>query len=435
MKRKYFLGYGVCGASSQAKRRSLFAGFAVLLIAAIFTLAGCDIGTGGDGHKETETETETDGYKETDTRRAFSVSGSFTKSGTSNDGTVNFNLKSDKAQSSANSVSRAVATADSYTLSGVLEDGDIKIRLKGSYDPNTGNWTVSANSSFIIYTLNGSVNSVGVSQGSSATIAVYNEGTEEWVPYFFPVTEESVSVPAWTEASDGVTGGVPSFMQGYWHSNHSYGGYTDSISILVSDWKVAVSGTTTSPYGNRPIDQNWTLLEIDDKTGGVYEIIGCYPYYVETSDDLADAAEEYLGLSNGAITAAASNPFGGGSPPDGRWVYYTASGGYSYWGGFSSAEYDKLDVFWGTGGWEKWAADNSVTKANKYIAAKITYSGNSFGMINLVGIANASQPWDQTYDFPTLADLKAATLVEERNWEWNYPELEDTGVAVRTFTR
>jgi hypothetical protein len=49
MKRKHFLNYGVCRANSQAKRHSLLAGFAVLLIAAMFAIAGCDTGTNGGG--------------------------------------------------------------------------------------------------------------------------------------------------------------------------------------------------------------------------------------------------------------------------------------------------------------------------------------------------------------------------------------------------
>jgi hypothetical protein len=49
MKRKQFLNYGVCGANSQAKRRGLLAGFAVLLIAAMFAIAGCGSADDGGG--------------------------------------------------------------------------------------------------------------------------------------------------------------------------------------------------------------------------------------------------------------------------------------------------------------------------------------------------------------------------------------------------
>jgi hypothetical protein len=47
-KRHDSLLHGVCVANSEAKSRRLLAGFAVLMIATIFTLTGCDTGGGGD---------------------------------------------------------------------------------------------------------------------------------------------------------------------------------------------------------------------------------------------------------------------------------------------------------------------------------------------------------------------------------------------------
>jgi hypothetical protein len=44
MKKKYSLVYGVCEKNSRAKRRGLLAGFAVVLITAVFTTAGCNGG-------------------------------------------------------------------------------------------------------------------------------------------------------------------------------------------------------------------------------------------------------------------------------------------------------------------------------------------------------------------------------------------------------
>jgi hypothetical protein len=397
------------------RKHGVFFGFAALLIAAMFAMAGCDSGGGGDGDDGT---------------RAFSVSGSFTKSTEAGGGTVNFDLKSDGDQ--GKSTGRAV-TADSYTLSGVLEDGAITMRLRGNYDPNTGRWSVSAKSSLIIYTLNGSVDSAGVSQGISATIAV--KSGEEWIPYFFPVTEASDPVTAteWDDAGEDATGGVPSIAQGYWHSNHdSGGGYTQSISILISAWKTAVSGTATTPYGNIPIDESWTLLEIEDKGSNVYEVIGCYPDYVKTSTDLASAVGAYLGVT---VTGFSTVPDFNAGLPSGKWVY-VESPNSSWWGGFTEAEFARLDVFWGTGRWEKWAASNGVSKVNKYIKGRMTYtSPDSFDMVNLVGVANSSQSWIQTYDFPTLADLKAATLVEERDYDFSSSPPKDIGPVVMTFTR
>jgi hypothetical protein len=401
------------------KGKSFVLGMLAIVLALGFVFVGCDTGTSlnNDG--------DNSGV------RVFSVSGSFTKAGGEE---VKFDLESDR------SAAMAVA-ADSYTVSGVLEDGDLTIRLKGSYDPNTGNWSVSANSSTIIYSLDGNVNSAGVSQGSSATIAVYDSGTQEWVPYIFPITEAVVIIPDAAEAEDGETGGMPSFTQGYWHSDKTYpGGYLQSISLLISDWRVTATGTVTSPDGTTmPIEQNWTLLEFtgEGTTSDPYYIVGCYPEYVMTSEDLAEAMEDYLGITSiDALTSAPGDPW-----PSGKWVYYDDNDDSIWFGGFTDTEYDRLNVFWATGGWETWAADNGVTKKNQYVKAKLSYSsGNtSFDMINMV--KEGSDPWYYIYSFESLADLKAAVtageLVEEHEWDWSdYPDpLTDLGVSRITFTR
>jgi hypothetical protein len=107
-------------------------------------------------------------------------------------------------------------------------------------------------------------------------------------------------------------------------------------------------------------------------------------------------------------------------------------------GGFTMEEVVMLVVFRGTGQWEKWAASHGVSKANKYIKVKLSYKGNSFDMVNLVGVADSSRPWDQTYDFFTLAALKAANLVQELDWAPYGPQGEpptNRGVVMMTFTR
>ncbi|MDR1931435.1 MAG: hypothetical protein LBQ57_01305 [Spirochaetales bacterium] len=317
----------------------------------------------------------------------------------------------------------------------MLEDGDIVMRLRGSYDPNTGNWSVSAKSSAIIYTLDGSVDSAGISRSSSATIAV--KSAEEWIPYYFPITETAVSVPVWDEVDEGETGGAPSIGHGYWYSKNSGGGYTTSISILVSAWKTTVTGTVISPFGTMPIEQSWSLLELEDKGGNVYELIACYPDYVKTSADVAKAAEAYLDLNDGAIEALTEYPFMGDTPPTGRWVY-VESADTTWWGDFSTAEFGKLEVYWGTGGWEKWASRNGVTKANKYVKARMSFNSlNSFDMVNLVQISNTEEPWQSISTFSSLADLKAkaSSLVEEHDWNWTEYPPTDLGVYKMTFTR
>jgi hypothetical protein len=385
------------GVSMKTKRFFVF-GLSAVLLALGLVLAGCPTG-GGDNGPGSE---------------VFIVAGSFTKTGDAGNGVVKFTLESNDAFS-------GTVTADSYTVSGVLEDGDLTIRLKGSYDPNTGIWSASAKSSTIIYTLDGNVDNAGVLQGASATIAV--KSGNEWVPHIFPVTEEAVSIPG-AAAAEESEAGLPSFAKGYWYSKaEGYGGVNSvSLSVLVSDWKSKVTGTYTSPDGTMSIDQSWTLVEYTGSGSGPYEVIACYPEYVITSENLAKAVAAYLGVP---ITAFIED-----EEPSGRYV--GVSEGAWFGGGFSEAEWKRLRVFHATGGWEKWAAKNNVTKENRYVKAKMSYSNNTrFDMINMVKV----EPWGYTYYFPTLATLKAATLVEEHNWDWSSDPPTDLGVQVFTFTR
>jgi hypothetical protein len=376
---------------------------AILAVALVWglMLAGCDTGTSPGPGSGTE---------------GFSVSGSFTKTADIGGGNVNFDLKSNSA------FGRAV-TADSYTISGVLEDGDVTIRLSGSYDPNTGNWSVSARSSAIIYTLDGNVDSAGVSRGSSATIAV-KSGTE-WVPYIFAVTEAAVSIPNAAEAEESETGGTPSFAQGYWHSNASSSEGSLSVGSIVSGWKVAVKGEYTTQYGTMPIEQSWTILEYEEKGGGAYEVIACYPEYVWTSDNLAKALAAYLGINETTITRLTEFPPSSGFP-NGRWVYAKADSATV--GGFSNTEMNRLPVFFATGGWEKWATANpaGITKAKRYIKAKTSFTNNNttFTMIRM----GVTSPY-LTVTFDSLAALKAAegSMIELDNSTISFAQL--------TFTR
>ncbi|MDR1867780.1 MAG: hypothetical protein LBQ77_05905 [Treponema sp.] len=422
------------------RNHGVFFGFAVLLIAAIFIFTGCptdggDPGTNpGGGGDDTE---------------AFSISGSFTKSSDAGGGEVKFGLKGN--------MSRAV-TAD-YTLSGVLEDGDLTIKLKGSYEPNTGRWSVSARSSSIVYTLDGSVDSAGVSQGAIATIAV--KSGAEWIPYIFPVREEAVSIPNAGTAVGSEAGGVPAVLQGIWYSNINYReGYTSSINVLVSDWKVSVSGVYSTPNGNSPIEEKWTLIELDESSGS-YEVIACYPVYVATPESFAGALRSYLGptvtvtvieddTDTDIFITLAGSPSPEGRYPDGiAMKLYDDNDDTLYSYSFSMNTFDpepaleavreKLGAF---NGWEQWAASNNVDPVNRYKKIKLSLTDNNskLNIINMVANSLSNAP-DYTYTFSTLAKLKAVeeTLEEEHNWEW--PDGDGDGPPVKldpkvmTFTR
>jgi hypothetical protein len=390
------------------------------LVAVVLAFAGCSNPSGGGDPSPLE----------------FSVSGSFTKSGGAGSGTVKFKVASDAA-SSKSIIGRAI-TAESYAIIGVLEDGALTIGLSGSYDPTTGNWSVSAKSTNIIYTLNGNVDSEGFSQGCSAAIAV--KSGNEWVPYFFTVTEGDVTITDEDDAEESDESDLPSFALGYWHSTSSDGyGYL-SLGVLVGAWKADVRGTYTNEYGTQPINQNWTVLEFEDEGNNSYGVIACYPEYVMTSTNFASALSAYLGVSvKGCSTME-------------EFYTYTGTGWAVYVEGDSTQSHSisikmpegsstgstKLSVFLATGGWEKWAAENSISQANRYTKARMKYTGQTkFEMNQLVRIADPSEPWDQTYTFGSLAALKAveASLVPEHNWMWETETPEDLGVNTMTFKR
>jgi hypothetical protein len=100
--------------------------------------------------------------------------------------------------------------------------------------------------------------------------------------------------------------------------------------------------------------------------------------------------------------------------PDGRWIYITPNS--SSYGGFSEAEYAKLEVFWATGGWEKWAVSKNIEQENWYGKMKVSYtnSNTKFDLISMVEPPAGEDGW-ATYYYPTLAALKDAEddLVED----------------------
>jgi hypothetical protein len=289
----------------------------------------------------------------------------------------------------------------------LLQDGDLTIRLKGSYDPGTGNWSVSAKSSIIVYTLDGSVDRAGVSRGSSATIAV--KSGEEWVPYIFPVAE-STAVSISGAGEDGVAGWLPAFAYGSWHISSEGGGYSQTMTCIISDWKIKVTGTTTTPDGVAiPFEQTLTVIEYGG-SGSTFDALCCYPEYVADAANLAKAFAAYLGIGDIRVLTEEEEPVTGTLMPPGKWIYMDSSDSLQLCG-FTEAEYNKLNVFWSTGGWEIWAAANGVTPGNRYEKYKVSFPNNTtMDVTQMVEVGTG--PWNYTYSFDSLAALKLATLVE-----------------------
>jgi hypothetical protein len=264
--------------------------------------AGCDTGNGG-----------TDGNDNV-VSGAF-ISGSFNM-GATGGSTVTFVLNQDALPAPAASVSvfRSVREDAGNTLSGVLEDGDLAIRLRGIYDPITGNWSVSARSDSAIYTFDGNFDTESrESQGAIATVVL--EGSEErWEPNAFWVREEPVNVPETADASPSRESQLPSIAQGNWSQTSTQaeadtsGNYIPASSLLVSDWKMYLTGTKMASWRSTPLNQDITILEVKKTDDDSYELIYCYPEYVMTAENLAKALAEYMGIAESEISVFETEP-------------------------------------------------------------------------------------------------------------------------------
>jgi hypothetical protein len=423
-KRHDSLLHGVCVANSEAKSRRLLAGFAVLLITAIFTLAGC--------------EQPTDGGDDDDVFTGTFISGSFSKD---DGGEVKFGLKQDEAAPAASvQALRSVSADAGNSLNGVLEDGGIAVRLTGIYDPDTGNWSVSARSGSAIYAVDGNFNtSTGDSEGSIATVVVND--SEKWTPSAFLVSERSVNVPESADASK--TGLLPAAAQGTWTgvTDADTSGNSLEANCLVSDWKMYITGTRYVSWDPTPLNQDITILEVAEK-GGAYEIIYCYPEYVMTVGNFKKALAEYMGIDEDDIKVLDGPPEGGmGAPVEGYFVFdVDGDDGHNQprAGGFDGREdVPRLAAFGASGFWKRWAARNSIATKNRYEKCKVSFpDDNTLEMIQMVKEVSKD---NYTYYFDSLAELKAATLVEEKGYyHWDdggeHDEL-DYRTKVITYTR
>lgn len=374
--------------------------FIVLLLVFGLMAASCDAGA-GDGEDNLFTGTF--------------ISGSFNKAG---GGEVKFGLKQDEKAAPAGSVQtlRSVSEDAENTLTGVLEDDDLIIRLglEGSYDPVTGTWSVSARppSYDRLYAIAGTFYGIQRTLRVIATVMAKSEG--QWVADIAPVTEEAVSIAG--TAAEGADG-LPSALHGCWYSR----GGAESLSALVSDWKILLSGTETNPEGIPiAVSRDCNVLEVSGN--GPYEITYCYPKYQMTTENLRDALADFLGLKQSDITAIdRSNPVDL-TESDRRVFVIAGENGveliYLYPEGFSAEELRLVEAFHAIGGYAAWAAKNSISQETKYEKIKVTLDGGQFILTSLAGGTSPSF----TYNYGTLAELEAATLTEVDDIQGQYME-------------
>jgi hypothetical protein len=374
--------------------------------------------------------------------------------------TVYFNLQDDddssllSASAKGVSINKSEGLDDGYDLTGVLEDGPVLARLRGSYDPETGNWAVSARSAEdVVYTFEGRVDSTGEFRDANATIVEPSSTeTDEWAPVFAPVTRAT----PWDlrEPEESTASGMPPFAFGYW-SGSLHTGVTDGeteqevlipLGCLISDWKVKVTNNGEADWSvmstyNTLVDQNQTIIKVENKENGTYEVISCYPYY-KPDENYAKAVAAWLGLNENDVKFYTSYPDRGDAGD--RWVWIDPQAVGPPLCILPTDEFEKLLEFYSAKGWERWAEENNVTSTRKYAKYKFVFSdeNKTFDMIQMIkgggedGVLS-SDALDNTYIFDTLSDLNEADLKEEHTFgtEEESEEVTDLGVLKRTFTR
>jgi hypothetical protein len=399
------------------KRFRSFSTAIIAIIALIgLMMAACDNSPGGGNEPPPE--------------RAFSVSGEFDIPGGN---TAQFSLTSEgDSVAAAFRASRSSVTETDFSIIGVLDDGDITFRLRGTYDPNRGTWQASARSTNIVFTLGGIVDSNNASLGSTATIAV-NTGTAldpVWATHIIVIDESAavtVSPDGFGSAQEGEEG-IPAFARGWWQMNDKDGDYSFDAAILVSPWRMSATVTTTTPYGSFTEEETLTVVEIENKGSGVYRIFYTFIDFPMTNENFAKAFSSCIGSNIPALppnlyelltgregTTAEWNAF---NAFNGKWVYYDEEYNFISFG--SNIFSDDINKFFGLNYWFIWAPQNGIDAVTRFSAIEVkfpnTTSPSYFDLISLV-VPGVEYEWDYTYDWSSLAALKAAPLVYAHEWE------------------
>jgi hypothetical protein len=326
-------------------------------------------------------------------------------------GITNFKLSSDAANTSK---SIARSAAGEFSIEGQLDDGAMTFRLRGSYNADTGKWTASARSSMIIFTLEGAVDEANNSMGSTATIAV--KSGEDWIPHFFVIDEGPavISSPLQTE----VPGGIPDMGLGWWRASGrevipGYGTWSYQINALISPWKMSATVTGTTPDGPFSEKMDIIIVEIPGNPSGVgpYRVFYTYPDFMKTHTTFAQAVQDFV---KGTPTVIGLSDFPDGNPNQGRWVVVGGDG--EGWGpGFTNSQ---IQGFYNQNHWNVWASNNSIPVQSMFGAVEVEYNrASNATRFDMFYLAVEGSPWYMyEWEFSSLADLRAANLVREHQY-------------------
>ena len=379
----------------------------VLIITAIVAVIGfafiaCDNGSGGNNNNNNNNNNGDDDPVSTPinlgTGSVFNISGTFNN--------ISFKL----INAPASSRSARAVTSDTYAVTGVLKDGDTNIWVSGTYDPTDQTYSVSTSAGTLgkRYSITGAFDSSGDSAGSTATMLT--KGSGNWATGATYSVNEETTVDITGNAFEAESGGIPAIIRGNWYfEGEDQWENNCRAQSFINQWNMVsyvALGTGILEYTTTTA----TIIEVEDKGNGKYNVILAYPLYAPANGNAGEAQ----------VVAAITDFFSGKgvtpvkveqwmSDPDNPYYYIkTFNDNFVVvWGNFD--EWGLVNQFYSTNHLDKYLVSQNVTPAMRYESRQFQFNSatTELKMMRFVtGVAHV---------FSTLQQAKSASYLDEIN--------------------
>jgi hypothetical protein len=331
---------------------------AALAAAVGFAFTACSNSTGGGGGGGNPVSTPID----LGTGSVFTISGTFNN--------INFKLIDDPDPGRS---ARAV-TSDTYAVTGALSDGDTNIWVSGTYDPADRTYSVSTSAETLgkRYSITGAFDASGNSAGSTATMLA--KGSGNWSTGASYSVNEEAEVNITGNAYEAEAGGIPAFARGNWQyedvdpTNIDYP-TTYRGQSFINQWNmisyvatIVELGAGSGIFTTRYTTTTATVIEVEDKGSGKYNVILAYPLYATATGQTGE----------GQVDAAIADFFSGkGVTPVKVEEWMSDPGPYYYittfndnfevvWGNFTESQWGLVNQFYSTNHLDKYLISQAV---------------------------------------------------------------------------
>jgi hypothetical protein len=347
----------------------------------------------------------------------------FTISGTFN----NIGFKLIDAPPSVLSKARAVtgafkdgnASSDDYAVTGAIKDGNTNIWVSGTYDPTDMTYSVSTSDGTLgkRYSITGAFDPSGNPTGSTATVLAKGDGN--WTTGASYSVNEAAQVSITGNAFEAEAGGIPAIARGNWYYEGKNQFENDVIAqSFINQWNMVsyVAGETFyyEHYHREYETTTATVIEVEDKGSGKYNVILAYPLYALSTENDANEAKVVA-----AVTAFFSDkefqpvkvPIWEGfdTPVPYYYIHVFNNNFVIHWGNFEESQWGLVNQFYSTNYLDKYLVSQSVAPAMRYEKRQFQLNGvnTELKMPRFVtGNANV---------FPSLQQAKNASLLDELN--------------------